>query len=205
MSSISYWTSATRCSNSLVSHPTSNSYSYLHFLLAYSSVEKFFSVIRIVCRAPVVRTSPSIQQDSVVGYWSLYQVAILGVWVRDFDRGRRRHSEVDAIMRTSGRFLWPTAGCAKHSILSFRFTRFICPCSLSLVCSVSVFISLRHHLLDMRRDVQEIFRATPHHKQVMMFSATLAKEIRVTCKKFMANVWDFTSACRFLLTVLAAP
>ncbi|KAG6891107.1 hypothetical protein C0995_014197 [Termitomyces sp. Mi166 len=39
----------------------------------------------------------------------------------------------------------------------------------------------------MRRDVQEIFRATPHHKQVMMFSATLAKEIRATCKKFMAN------------------
>ena len=42
----------------------------------------------------------------------------------------------------------------------------------------------------MRRDVQEIFRATPHHKQVMMFSATLAKEIRATCKKFMANVCD---------------
>jgi ATP-dependent RNA helicase UAP56/SUB2 len=40
----------------------------------------------------------------------------------------------------------------------------------------------------MRRDVQEIFRTTPHHKQVMMFSATLAKDIRVTCKKFMANV-----------------
>lgn len=44
------------------------------------------------------------------------------------------------------------------------------------------------HLADMRRDVQEIFRVTPHHKQVMMFSATLAKDIRVTCKKFMANV-----------------
>lgn len=48
------------------------------------------------------------------------------------------------------------------------------------------------HLLfltsDMRRDVQEIFRITPHHKQVMMFSATLAKEIRTTCKKFMTNV-----------------
>lgn len=42
----------------------------------------------------------------------------------------------------------------------------------------------------MRRDVQEIFRMTPHHKQVMMFSATLAKEIRATCKKFMANVCD---------------
>jgi len=39
----------------------------------------------------------------------------------------------------------------------------------------------------MRRDVQEIFRITPHHKQVMMFSATLAKDIRVTCKKFMTN------------------
>ncbi|ODO10412.1 ATP-dependent RNA helicase SUB2 [Cryptococcus amylolentus CBS 6273] len=41
--------------------------------------------------------------------------------------------------------------------------------------------------LDMRRDVQEIFRATPHHKQVMMFSATLSKDIRTTCKKFMQS------------------
>ncbi|KAG8984758.1 Suppressor of the cold-sensitive snRNP biogenesis mutant brr1-1 [Tulasnella sp. JGI-2019a] len=41
--------------------------------------------------------------------------------------------------------------------------------------------------LDMRRDVQEIFRVTPHHKQVMMFSATLSKDIRITCKKFMTN------------------
>ncbi|KAJ9102377.1 Suppressor of the cold-sensitive snRNP biogenesis mutant brr1-1 [Naganishia friedmannii] len=41
--------------------------------------------------------------------------------------------------------------------------------------------------LDMRRDVQEIFRATPAHKQVMMFSATLGKEVRVTCRKFMQN------------------
>lgn len=39
--------------------------------------------------------------------------------------------------------------------------------------------------LDMRRDVQEIFRNTPHEKQVMMFSATLSKEIRPVCKKFM--------------------
>ena len=45
----------------------------------------------------------------------------------------------------------------------------------------------------MRRDVQEIFRATPHHKQVMMFSATLAKDIRATCKKFMANVLQIQS------------
>jgi ATP-dependent RNA helicase UAP56/SUB2 len=45
----------------------------------------------------------------------------------------------------------------------------------------------------MRRDVQEIFRATPHHKQVMMFSATLSKEIRTTCKKFMQSVGPFFS------------
>eukprot|EP00814_Leptocylindrus_danicus_P010378 CAMPEP_0116025232 /NCGR_PEP_ID=MMETSP0321-20121206/12906_1 /TAXON_ID=163516 /ORGANISM="Leptocylindrus danicus var. danicus, Strain B650" /LENGTH=431 /DNA_ID=CAMNT_0003497347 /DNA_START=83 /DNA_END=1378 /DNA_ORIENTATION=- len=38
--------------------------------------------------------------------------------------------------------------------------------------------------LDMRRDVQEIFRNTPHEKQVMMFSATLSKDIRLVCKKF---------------------
>eukprot|EP00745_Piridium_sociabile_P015206 TRINITY_DN22417_c1_g1_i1.p1 TRINITY_DN22417_c1_g1~~TRINITY_DN22417_c1_g1_i1.p1 ORF type:complete len:428 (-),score=130.93 TRINITY_DN22417_c1_g1_i1:401-1684(-) len=41
--------------------------------------------------------------------------------------------------------------------------------------------------LDMRRDVQEIFRMTPHEKQVMMFSATLSKEIRPICKKFMQD------------------
>lgn len=39
----------------------------------------------------------------------------------------------------------------------------------------------------MRNDVQSIFRATPAHKQVMMFSATLSKEIRMVCKKFMQN------------------
>jgi len=41
--------------------------------------------------------------------------------------------------------------------------------------------------LDMRRDVQDIFRATPHEKQVMMFSATLSKDIRPVCKKFMQD------------------
>jgi ATP-dependent RNA helicase UAP56/SUB2 len=38
--------------------------------------------------------------------------------------------------------------------------------------------------LDMRRDIQEIFRSTPHEKQVMLFSATLSKEVRPVCKKF---------------------
>ncbi|KAJ4951881.1 hypothetical protein NE237_028713 [Protea cynaroides] len=41
--------------------------------------------------------------------------------------------------------------------------------------------------LDMRRDVQEIFKMTPHDKQVMMFSATLSKEIRPVCKRFMQD------------------
>lgn len=43
-------------------------------------------------------------------------------------------------------------------------------------------------VLDMRRDIQEIFRVTPHEKQVMMFSATLSKEVRPICKKFMQDV-----------------
>merc|ERR1719356_477146 len=41
--------------------------------------------------------------------------------------------------------------------------------------------------LDMRRDVQQIFRNTPHEKQVMMFSATMSKEIRPVCRKFTQN------------------
>jgi len=41
--------------------------------------------------------------------------------------------------------------------------------------------------VDMRRDVQNIFKATPPDKQVMMFSATLDKEIRPVCRKFCQN------------------
>lgn len=39
----------------------------------------------------------------------------------------------------------------------------------------------------MRRDVQEIFRATPQQKQVMMFSATMSGPIRDICRKFMKH------------------
>jgi ATP-dependent RNA helicase UAP56/SUB2 len=39
--------------------------------------------------------------------------------------------------------------------------------------------------LEMRRDVQKIFKLMPHNKQVMMFSATLSEEIRPICRKFM--------------------
>jgi len=38
--------------------------------------------------------------------------------------------------------------------------------------------------IDMRRDIQQIFKKTPHDKQVMMFSATLSQEIRPVCRKF---------------------
>jgi len=41
--------------------------------------------------------------------------------------------------------------------------------------------------LDMRRDVQRIYKETPHEKQVMMFTATLSNEIRPVCRKFMTN------------------
>jgi len=37
----------------------------------------------------------------------------------------------------------------------------------------------------MRRDVQQIFLATPRTKQCMMFSATMTEELRATAKKFM--------------------
>jgi superfamily II DNA/RNA helicase len=40
----------------------------------------------------------------------------------------------------------------------------------------------------MRKDVQQIFKSTPHDKQVMMFSATLSKEIRPVCRKFCQDV-----------------
>merc|ERR1719482_2036900 len=41
--------------------------------------------------------------------------------------------------------------------------------------------------LDMRGDVQKIFMNTPKKKQVMMFSATMTKETRELCKKFMQD------------------
>ena len=48
--------------------------------------------------------------------------------------------------------------------------------------------------VDMRRDVQQIFKQTPHEKQVMMYSATLDKEVRAICRKFCQNV-STTNAC----------
>lgn len=39
--------------------------------------------------------------------------------------------------------------------------------------------------VNMRADIQQIFKKTPHDKQVMMFTATLSQEIKATCRKFM--------------------
>merc|ERR1712216_849104 len=41
--------------------------------------------------------------------------------------------------------------------------------------------------LDKRKDIQQIFMETPKKKQVMMFSATMTKETRELCKKFMQD------------------
>jgi len=38
--------------------------------------------------------------------------------------------------------------------------------------------------LQMRRQVQDIFKETPQEKQVMLFSATIAPEVRTICRKF---------------------
>lgn len=42
----------------------------------------------------------------------------------------------------------------------------------------------------MRGDVQNIFKATPHQKQVMMFSATLSADVKNICRKFMKNPFE---------------
>jgi ATP-dependent RNA helicase UAP56/SUB2 len=43
----------------------------------------------------------------------------------------------------------------------------------------------------MHRGVQAIFAAMPQNKQVLLFSATLPKELRPLCKRFTHNVSNF--------------
>ena len=53
--------------------------------------------------------------------------------------------------------------------------------------------------------MQDIFKLTPHEKQVMMFSATLSKEIRPVCKKFMNDVKSLIlTPCNNWLELLVA-
>lgn len=76
----------------------------------------------------------------------------------------------------------PPAACAGKRSVSCHLPPRLAP-STSLTSP-----SLPTPPADMRGDIQEIFKKTPHDKQVMMFSATLSKEIRPVCKKFMTNV-----------------
>jgi hypothetical protein len=72
--------------------------------------------------------------------------------------------------------------------LWYSFSKFMCSISIVVVISCWCALMDRDCVVDMRRDVQEIFKLTPHDKQVMMFSATLSKEIRPVCKRFMQDV-----------------
>mmetsp|Transcript_39533 Transcript_39533/g.71188 ORF Transcript_39533/g.71188 Transcript_39533/m.71188 type:complete len:420 (-) Transcript_39533:89-1348(-) len=55
--------------------------------------------------------------------------------------------------------------------------------------------------LDIRRDVQQVFIKTPKKKQVMMFSATLSKDTREICKKFMRDPHEITVESESKLTL----
>jgi len=41
--------------------------------------------------------------------------------------------------------------------------------------------------VSVRSDIQSIFIKTPFNKQTMMFSATMSKEVKETCRKFLRN------------------
>jgi ATP-dependent RNA helicase UAP56/SUB2 len=56
-----------------------------------------------------------------------------------------------------------------------------------LLDSSRKYSTLTHPLSEMRGDIQKIFTATPHNKQVMMFTATLSTDIKDVCRKFMRN------------------
>lgn len=51
----------------------------------------------------------------------------------------------------------------------------------------------------MRKDVQAIFIRSPCAKQVMMFSATLNKDLRTVCKRFMSDVNIFNVRLNFFV------
>jgi ATP-dependent RNA helicase UAP56/SUB2 len=55
--------------------------------------------------------------------------------------------------------------------------------------------------MDMRIQVQGTFRKTPHHKQVMMFSATLPEDIRPVCRRLTKNPMEIYVDDRAKLTL----
>jgi len=55
--------------------------------------------------------------------------------------------------------------------------------------------------LGLRKDIQGIFVKTPKKKQVMMFSATIQPDTRITAKKFMQNPHEITVESEAKLTL----
>ena len=85
------------------------------------------------------------------------------------------------------------------------FGRMFCPLASPPLPLSPLHLILMLPYLDMRRDVREIFRVLPYRKQVMMFGATLRKEMRAMCKKFMTNVGGFYSSFLALADVVPSP
>jgi hypothetical protein len=80
-------------------------------------MERFFSVIHIVCPAP----SRLAFFDQGFGHsvcWVL-ELRELGMWVRDFNRARRRHFEVDVTARTRDEPRAGSANCYPIAFFSF--------------------------------------------------------------------------------------
>ena len=99
-----------------------------------------------------LRASPSIR-DSADRVWVIGPSKLRrDIWVREFNRGRRMHFEVDVTTRTRNE------SCDKQQAaqtpirrLSFRF---ICPYPLSLACSVKP--TKMHHLYkNMQKAIQD--------------------------------------------------
>ena len=93
-----------------------------------------------VLSAMHLRASPSIR-DSADRVWVVGSLELRrDIWMREFKRGRRRHFEVDVTARTRNESCDEQQAAQTHTrLLSFRFTRFICPYPLSLACSISAF------------------------------------------------------------------
>ena len=79
-------------------------------------------------------------------------------------------------------------GRMRSNAKSNRYKRMVRSPDIHHGFSIFFFFSKCDDFKEMRSDIQEIFEKTPHDKQVMMFSATLSKEMRSLCKKFMQDV-----------------
>lgn len=101
----------------------------------------------------------------------------------------KRHGMLPGALYCHYRMLNIFIGCWDNTHLKCLFCLSAIDLTSFIECYYFSLFSL--FLTDMRRDVQEIFRMTPHEKQVMMFSATLSKEIRPVCRKFMQDVSYF--------------